>query len=76
MHEPKARYRHIHAWAYGSPWAVLPEVLGTIAELLHLRASGARLTDEKIHGEKDVAVRFKSPSDSVRELPLGTRPPK
>ena len=34
------------------------------------------LTDEKIHGEKDVAARIKAPSDSVRELPLGTRPPR
>ena len=34
------------------------------------------LTDEKIRGEKDVAARIKAPSDSIRELPLGTRPPK
>jgi pyruvate,water dikinase len=31
------------------------------------------LTDEKIHGEKNVAARIKAPSDSVRELPLGTK---
>ncbi len=34
------------------------------------------LTDEKIHGEKDVAARIKAPGDSVRELPLGPRSPK
>ena len=34
------------------------------------------LTDEKIHGEKDVAARLKAPRDSVRELPLGPRSQK
>jgi len=34
------------------------------------------LTDEKLRGERDVAARLKAPKDSVRELPLGTRPPK
>jgi hypothetical protein len=34
------------------------------------------LTDEKIRGEKDVALRIKAPSDSVRELPLGPKSPK
>lgn len=31
------------------------------------------LTDEKIHGEKDVAARIKAASDAVRELPLGPK---
>jgi len=34
------------------------------------------LTDEKIRGEKDVALRIKAPSDAVRELPLGPKSPK
>jgi len=34
------------------------------------------LTDEKIRGEKDVALRIKAPSDVVRELPLGPRSQK
>ncbi len=34
------------------------------------------LTDEKIRGEKDVAARIKASSDSVRELPLGPKPPR
>jgi pyruvate,water dikinase len=34
------------------------------------------LTDEKIRGEKDVAVRIKAASDAVRELPLGTKAAK
>jgi len=34
------------------------------------------LTDEKIRGEKDVALRIKAPSDVVRELPLGPKSPK
>jgi hypothetical protein len=31
------------------------------------------LTDDKIRGEKDVAVRIEVPSDAVRELPLGPK---
>jgi hypothetical protein len=31
------------------------------------------LTDEKLRGEKDVAVRIKAGSDTVRELPLGPK---
>jgi hypothetical protein len=31
------------------------------------------LTDEKVRGETDVALRIKAPSDMVRELPLGPK---
>jgi hypothetical protein len=34
------------------------------------------ITDEKIRGEKDVALRIKAPSGVVRELPLGPKSPK
>jgi len=34
------------------------------------------LTDDKIRGENDVALRIKAPSDVVRELPLGPKSPK
>jgi hypothetical protein len=34
------------------------------------------ITDEKVRGEKDVALRIKAPSDVVRELPLGPKSPK
>ena len=34
------------------------------------------LTDEKLRGEKDVAVRIKVGSDTVRELPLGPKAPE
>jgi len=34
------------------------------------------LTDEEVRSEKDVASRLKVASDSVRELPLGTKAPK
>jgi signal peptide peptidase SppA len=42
------KYRHICAEVFNKPWAILPEKLGIIAELIALRAAGEKLTEEQI----------------------------
>jgi signal peptide peptidase SppA len=51
------------------PWAILPEKFAAISELIRLRASGARLTDEQIAdrvGPRSVARTGGSPTGVVR----------
>jgi hypothetical protein len=68
--------KEIETWLHG--WSL------SLAEMNYFRtgfhADGLLdvhyLTDEKIRGEKDVALRIKAPSDVVRELPLGPKSPK
>jgi signal peptide peptidase SppA len=43
-----ARYQHVVKAVREHPWAILPETLATIVEVVRLRASGGRLTDEEI----------------------------
>lgn len=42
------RYEHVLAWVAEQTWAILPEKLSAIADLLALRAAGQTLTDEQI----------------------------
>lgn len=44
------KYRRVIAAAFGSEWAILPEKLESICELLELRADGVRMTGEQIRG--------------------------
>ena len=68
--------KEIETWLQG--WSL------SLAEMNHFRTGFHSdglldvhyLTDEKIRGEKDVALRIKAPSDAVRELPLGPKSPK
>jgi signal peptide peptidase SppA len=43
-----SKYQRICAEVFNKPWAILPEKLGIIAELIALRAAGEKLTDEQI----------------------------
>lgn len=42
------KYRQISAEVFNKPWAILPEKLAVIAELIALRAAGEKLTEEQI----------------------------
>lgn len=42
------RYPHVLRAVRETPWAILPSTLGTILEVISLRVSGERLTDEEI----------------------------
>jgi signal peptide peptidase SppA len=42
------RYEHIFAEVFRKPWAILPDKFRVIAEIVHLRASGQKLTEEEI----------------------------
>lgn len=42
------KYEHIYAEVFHKPWAILPEKLATIAELVRMRAAGERLSDVEI----------------------------
>lgn len=42
-------YPHVVRYVQETPWAIMPDVLATISELLELRASGARLSKAEIN---------------------------
>lgn len=42
------RYRRIFTYIQEHPWAILPETLSTLVELVSFRVSGGQLTDEEI----------------------------
>jgi signal peptide peptidase SppA len=42
------KYEYVVAEVFGKPWAILPEKLKVITELVALRASGQRLSEEEI----------------------------
>jgi signal peptide peptidase SppA len=46
MHNPK--YRHIAQAVYGRPWAIVPDTLALIVDILEFRAAGGILTEEEI----------------------------
>ncbi|MDQ3671591.1 MAG: S49 family peptidase [Actinomycetota bacterium] len=46
---PSGRYPHVLKAVTEAPWAIDPPVLATIRELVVLRASGQRFTEEEIH---------------------------
>lgn len=48
-------YEHIIQAVQALPWAILPEKLAVIREILVLRANGQRLTPEEIRAEIDAA---------------------
>lgn len=50
------RYEHVIAEVFRKPWAILPEKLQVIAELVALRASGGRLSEEEIRARLDAAA--------------------
>jgi signal peptide peptidase SppA len=68
------RYGHIIEAVYGKPWAIRPEILAVIVDMLHFRSEGGRLTAEEI-GARIEAVGPKAhqsapPADGVALLQL------
>lgn len=50
------KYEHVVAEVFCKPWAILPEKLHLMAQLVALRASGARLTEKEIRARIDGAA--------------------
>ncbi|MDO8704068.1 MAG: S49 family peptidase [Sulfuricaulis sp.] len=48
METTERSYPHIVSAIFGTPWAILPDKLAVILDLIAFRASGARLTAEEI----------------------------
>lgn len=49
------RYRHILGEVYGKPWAILPQKLEVIADIVRFRAEGGHLTREEIDARLEAA---------------------
>ena len=49
------RYGHIIEAVYGKPWAIRPEILAVIVNMLHFRVEGGRLTPDEISARIDAA---------------------
>jgi signal peptide peptidase SppA len=49
------RYGHIIEAVYGKPWAIRPEILAVIVDMLHFRVEGGRLTPDEITARIDAA---------------------
>jgi ClpP class serine protease len=50
------KYHHVVGEVFRKPWAILPEKLDLIAELVALRASGGKLSEEEIRSRLDAAA--------------------
>ncbi len=65
------KYAHIARWVMETPWAILPSKLVAIMEVLALRVSGERLTDEEIRERIGAAARpVHRVTGNVAVLPL------
>jgi signal peptide peptidase SppA len=66
------RYRHVAEMVYATPWAILPQTLRAIVELIDYRVAGQRLSEEEIR-ERIGAGPARRPSQTrqgVAVLPL------
>lgn len=57
---PDLRYSAVLQYVYATPWAVTPEILAVIREVVALRLAGDRLTDEELQariGERQTALK-------------------
>jgi signal peptide peptidase SppA len=50
------KYERIMSEVFQKPWAILPEKLTVIAQLISMRAAGAKLSEEDIHARLDEAA--------------------
>lgn len=57
----KMKYEHIVTEVFRKPWAILPEKLELIAQLVALRASGERLSEEEIRARLNAASLLAGP---------------
>lgn len=55
MHDTDQRYRRIIEAVRSTPWAIRPEKLAVIMEVLAMRAGGARFTDEEVRARLGAA---------------------
>lgn len=58
------KYQHIVTEVFRKPWAILPEKLEVITQLVALRASGQRLTEDEIRARLDHAALAAGPRNS------------
>lgn len=61
------RYEHVISAVYDTPLAILPSTLATVVEILHLRASGERLSDEDIRLRLAAAAAANGPRSGGRQ---------
>lgn len=45
------KYKHVYAEVFGKPWAILPEKLATIAQIIKMRSEGGEFSDEEIQAQ-------------------------
>lgn len=65
------KYPHLLQAVFNSPWAILPETLATIMEIVRFRAGGGLLTAEEIQGRIGSAARpVARQAGSIAVLPL------
>src|SRR6185437_1506800 len=50
------KYERIMSEVFQKPWAILPEKLAVIAQLVSLRAAGSKLSEEDIRARLDEAA--------------------
>jgi signal peptide peptidase SppA len=55
------KYEHVVAEVFGKPWAIQQEKFAVIAQLVALRASGGRLTEDEIRARLDQAAILAGP---------------
>lgn len=65
--ENETLYPHIVRAVFGTPWAVLPETMQVIAELVTMRSQGARLSDEEIDARLAAAAERQGPRNGPRK---------
>ena len=69
------KYDHVLAEVFRKPWAILPEKLTMIAQLVSLRAAGVKLPEEEIRARLDLAAvssgpRSQQSSGAVAVIPI------
>jgi signal peptide peptidase SppA len=62
------KYEHIVAEVFRKPWAILPEKLHVIAQLVALRASGARLGEAEIRARLEEAALAAGPRNAQQSF--------
>jgi signal peptide peptidase SppA len=62
------KYEYIIAEVFRKPWAILPEKLTVISQIVALRASGGRLSEEEIHARLEEAKLSAGPRSSQTDF--------
>lgn len=59
-----SRYQHVYAEVFHKPWAILPEKLSVISELVLRRAAGQGMTEQEIRATLKAAALIAGPRNS------------